>query len=233
MSENIHEGHRNRLKEEVLSADITSPKSPEKLLEMLLFYGVPRQDTAPIAKALLARFGDFSGVLDAEIEDLVSVKGVTRNAAALIKLMRPVGRTYVLSKFKQKDTLKNHDEIGNFIATRYYAIENECFSILCLNRLGKVLSFEMLSDGSTELVSFSVRAFLKKILKTDATAVVIAHNHPGGIALPSKEDIELTLKLKEALDMVSINLIDHVIVGDGDYTSMAQTQNFEYIFKPE
>lgn len=229
MSENIHAGHRDRLRNEILSSDPVKPPSPEKLLEMLLFYGIPRQDTAPIARELIARFGDLSGVLNADIESLVEVKGVTRNAASLIKLMLPISRSYVISKYKEIDALKTLDEVAEYLVSRFYGVEGECFTVLCLNRLGKVLSCEMISGGS-DTVSISLRGFLEKILRTEATAVAIAHNHPSGIALPSRQDVELTRQLKRALDAVSINLLDHIIVADGDYVSMALSKEFDDIF---
>lgn len=231
MSENIHEGHRNRLKTEVLSEGPNALLPPEKLLEMLLFYGIPRQDTAGMARELLRRFGDLKGVLEADIEDLITVKGITRNAASLIKLMVPMGRAYVVSKYQGNKELKNHNDIGQYILTRYFGVKQECFSLLCLNRLGRVISFELLADGNTDVAAVSIRTFLEKVLKTDATAVVIAHNHPSGVALPSKGDVKLTQKLKSTLDAVSVNLLDHIIIGDDTFTSMAISEQFGYLFK--
>ena len=230
MSENIHAGHRNRLKEEVISADVSSQKPPVKLLEMLLFYGIPQKDTAKIAHDLIAHFGDFSGVLDADIDDLLKVSGMTRNAAALIKLMRPVGRTYVLSKFKMKEVLKSHEDIGNYVLTQYFAINQESLSLLCLNRLGKVLSFEIIMTGSIDSVGISTRLVLEKVMRSGATAVVLAHNHPSGIALPSPADVEMTRQIAALLSGISVNLVDHIIIADDDYISMAQSSEFKHIF---
>lgn len=231
MTENIHKGHRNRLKEEIISAEQLQDKSPNKLLEMLLFYGIPRQDTAGISKQLLQTFGDISGVFDADIEDLIKIKGMTRNAASLIKLMRPVCRSYVLSKFKFKETLKSHEEIGNYILAKYFGLSRECFSLLCLNRLGKVISFEVIMYGNVDSVGISIRTVLQKVLKCEATAVVIAHNHPSGVAVPSMMDIEVTKEIKNALRVVSVSLVDHIIVADDDYVSMALSENFGNIFE--
>lgn len=230
MSENIHAGHRNRLKEEIISAEMGDAISPAKLLEMLLFYGIPRQDTAGIAKKLLTTFGDLSGVFDADIEDLIEVGGMTRNAASLIKLMRPVCRSYVLSKFKFKETLISHEEIGNYILAKYFGIDNECFSLLCLDRLGKVISFEIIMQGSVDSVGVSIRTVLQKVLKSGATTVVAAHNHPGGVAIPSVPDIEITKQLVEALSVISVNLIDHIIVANDDFVSMALSEKYSGIF---
>lgn len=230
MSENIHAGHRNRLKEEIISAESGDTLSPAKLLEMLLFYGIPRQDTAGVAKKLLTAFGDLSGVFDADIEDLIEIGGMTRNAASLIKMMRPLCRSYVLSKFKFKETLKSLEDVGNFILAKYFGIENECFSLLCLDRLGKVISFEIVMQGSVDSVGVSVRTVMQRVLKSGATTVVVAHNHPGGVAIPSTQDIAVTEKLSKALSVISVNLIDHVIVANDDFVSMAMSEKYRSVF---
>ncbi len=231
MSENHHQGHRERLKNEFLASKHQEELTPEKLLEMLLFYGIPQKDTAGIARELIKRFGDFSGVMDADIEDLVHTNGMTRNAACLIKLMRPLAHQYILSKFKSKDVLKSLKEIGDHLMTRFVGVDTECCALLCLNRLGKVISFEIIAEGDVDSVGVSNRTILSKVLKTDATAVVLAHNHPGGIALPSPSDIFVTEQVAVALGTVSVNLIDHVIIAGDDYVSMAQSERFDYIFK--
>ena len=230
LSENIHAGHRVRLKEQIINLAPGEDMQDEKLLEMLLFYGIPRQDTVPVARELLSRFGGLSGVFDADIDDLCSVKGITHNAAALIKLQRPLSRAYILSKYSNRETLKNLGEIGDFILTKYFGERGECLGLLCLNCLGKVLSFEKLMTGNIDSVGVSIRTIMEKILKTDASAVVLAHNHPSGIALPSKQDIAITEQVAKALNAVSIDLVDHVIVVDDDYISMAQSAEFSYIF---
>lgn len=230
MSENIHAGHRNRLKEEIVSADITELRPPVKLLEMLLFYGVPQKDTAPMAHELIKTFGSFAGVLEADVDDIVKVSGITKNAASLIKLMLPVLRTYVLEKYTFSNTLKSHSEIGDFLFAKYFAIEKECLSLLCLNHLGQVLSFEIVMTGSVDSVGLSIRDIVSKVIKSNATAAVIAHNHPGGVALPSLQDVAATRELKHALKSISVQLIDHIIISSADYVSMALSNEFSDIF---
>lgn len=229
MSKNIHAGHRNRLREEIISADIAEPKSPVKLLEMLLFYGTPQKDTVPMAHELINTFGSFAGVLEADIDDIVRVTGITRNSASLIKLMLPVVRAYTLEKFATPETLKSLDEIGQYLFAKYFAVKKECLSLLCLNHLGQILSFEMM-PGSIDSVGISVRDIVSKVIKSNATAAVIAHNHPGGVALPSAEDIAITGALKDALSSISVELLDHVVIAADDYVSMAMSNRFRDIF---
>ena len=230
MSENIHSGHRNRLKEQITSSDMAEKILPEKLLEMLLFYGIPQKDTVPIVHELIKNFGSLAGVLEADIEDIVKISGITRNAASLIKLMLPLMRAYALEKYNFNEVLKNHTEIGEYLFGKYFAINKECLSLLCLNRLGKVLSFQIIMTGSVDSVGLSVRDVISKAIKSNATSVVIAHNHPGGIALPSPQDVQITRILKEALDTISVQLLDHVIISAEDYTSMALSKEFADIF---
>ena len=230
MSENIHAGHRNRLKEEIVAADIANLKPPVKLLEMLLFYGTPQKDTAPMAHELIKTFGSFSGVLEADIDDIVKVPGITKNSASLIKLILPLLRTYTLEKHAEPETLKTLDEIGRYLYAKYFAVNKECLSMLCLNHLGKVISFEIIMSGSLDSVGLSVRDVVSKAIKSNATAVVIAHNHPGGVALPSVQDVEVTRRLKNALNAISVELIDHVILTAEDYVSMAASKQFSDIF---
>ena len=230
MSENIHSGHRNRLKEQITSSDMAEKILPEKLLEMLLFYGIPQKDTVPIVHELIKNFGSLAGVLEADIEDIVKISGITRNAASLIKLMLPLMRAYALEKYNFNEVLKNHTEIGEYLFGKYFAINKECLSLLCLDRLGKVLSFQIIMTGSVDSVGLSVRDVISKAIKSNATSVVIAHNHPGGIALPSPQDVQITRILKEALDTISVQLLDHVIISAEDYTSMALSKEFADIF---
>lgn len=231
MKENIHAGHRERLKNQILSDKVAEEVLPAKLLEMLLFYGIPQKDTAKIAHDLLQNFGSFAGVFEADIDELVKVKGMTRNAASLIKLMKPIGREYVLSKYCNVECLKSPKEIGDFILAQYFGLQGENFSLLCINRLGKVLSFEVIMQGSVDSVGVSPRLVVEKVLKHGATSVVIAHNHPGGIAIPSPADEEITKQLADLLKGISVNLVDHIIVADDDYISMASSRQYEYIFK--
>ncbi len=231
MSENVHKGHRERLKNEIVSKKRLSEIQNDKLLEMLLFYGIPQKDTAWIARELLTRFGSLSGVIDADIEELCSVKGMTRNAASLIKLIRPVARNYILSKYQSDELLKSLTDIGKYMMVQFSLVDTECCAMLCLNRLGKVLSFEIVGEGDVDSVGISPRTVLEKVLKTEATAVVLAHNHPGGIAIPSERDVIITSEIIGALRAVSINLIDHIIIADDDYVSMAQSDKFKYLFE--
>lgn len=230
MTENIHAGHRDRLRSEFLS--ISNPMNiPEhKLLEMLLFYGIPQKDTNPIAHELINRFGSFSAVFEADVTELCKVKGMTKNAATLIKLILPIAKTYIDKKYDDNEYLKTLEDIGRFIVKKFFAVNAEQCALLSLNRMGKVLSYDILSEGDIDSVGISIRSIIERIIQTGATAVVLAHNHPGGIALPSPADVSITQAISVALKTIGVNFCDHIIVASDDYISMAQSSEYKELF---
>ena len=231
MATNLHDGHRNRLRDEFLSLGENQTMHDHKLLEMLLFYAIPRKDTNPIAHELINTFGSFAGVFDAEVEDLAKIKGMTKNAAVLIKSILPIARAYIESKSDTNKCIKTFEDMGSFFMAKYLGIKSETASMLCLNGKGEILSFEVLSDGDLDSTGLSIRTVLQQVIKTSATAVVIAHNHPSGVALPSPADVEITKMVADALKTISVHLIDHIIIANNDYVSMAQSSKYEHIFK--
>lgn len=231
MVENIHSGHRDRLRQEFLSHSETSASMPEhKLLEMLLFYGIPQKDTNPIAHSLIDRFGSLAGVLEANADELAKVKGMTKNAACLIKLMLPVARAYINGKYSDDACLRSLDDVGRYILTKYFAVSVEQCSLLCLNRTGKILSYDVIAEGDIDSVGVSIRTIIERIIQTGATSVVLAHNHPGGVALPSSQDAAVTEAISKALKTISVNFCDHIIIAGEDYISMAQSAGYKELF---
>ncbi len=230
MKNNIHAGHRDRLRNEFLSNQDPTRMPEHKLLEMLLFYGIPQKDTNPIAHDLLTRFGSFSAVFEADVAELAAVKGMTKNAAALIKLMIPLAKLYINGKYEKPDCFTNMSDIGEFIFMKYLAATNEKLCLLCLDSLGSMLSFDVISEGTLDSVGAGIRSIIERALQLRAHSIVISHNHPGGIAVPSREDVEVTLALKEAANLLSIKLCDHIIVAGNDYISMAESSEYKEIF---
>ena len=228
--QNLNAGHRDRMREEFMK--LRSDSMPDyKILEMLLFYGIPRKDTRTIAKTLLNTFGSISGVLEADVTDLKSVKGMTANAACLIKLVLPLAKKYNDSKSGGKGHLHSFEEIGEFAVAQFFTVTCERAILICMDRAGKVLGVQVLAEGDFDSAGISVRTIIGHILQTGATSVVLAHNHPSGIALPSPEDICVTRQIVDALKVISVNLVDHIIVSDNDYVSMAQSKEFKEIFE--
>ncbi len=230
MGDNIHEGHRQRLKREFLNNGIDEKTPPHKILELLLFFCIQRSDTNPLAHELIEKFGSIAGVLDAPIEELTKFKGLTESNAILLKMIIPISRLYYIEKGNKDNAFLNIDEVGEFLIDKYRGFTVEKFSILTLDATGKKLSFDFLSEGDIDKVGISTRQIMKYAINANAVTVIIAHNHPGGTALPSATDIKLTRQLKTALSHAEITLLDHIVISNDDYVSMAQSREYEDIF---
>ena len=232
MDKNLHNGHRERVRQEFLQYGFDQNTPPHKILELLLFYCVQRADTNPIAHALTQKYGSVAGVLDAPIEELAAFKGLSERSAVLLKMIMPIARRYLYDKAEQKPTFCSLDAIGKYIFSRYIGETQEKIGVMCLDAKGSLLNFAFLSEGDLSSVGLSMRELAKTVLSCSATAAVLYHNHPNGIAVPSDSDVSLTEQAAETLCKIGVQLIDHVIVGDTDFVSMAQSERYGYIFIP-
>ena len=218
----IHDGHRQRMKERFLAEGLDN-FSDIQVLELLLFYAVPRQDTNPIAHALLERFGTMAQVLETPVTELEKVKGVGHNAAVLLNLSTELGRRYQVSRMMQTRILASVEECGKYLVPRFFGRRNETVFILCLDAKCKVLGCVEVGEGSVNSAGVPVRRIVETALAYNATTVILAHNHPSGLALPSGEDVQTTHRVAAALNAVEISLADHIVVADDDFVSIVQS----------
>ena len=227
---NIHDGHRDRMRERFSKTGFEGMQEHE-ILEMLLYYSVPRRDTNPIAHNLIDRFGSLAGVLEAKEEQLLLVDGITQNSATLIKMILPMFHQYS-KKSISGVKLQTSQETGEFLCDYYTGITNERVMVICLDASCKMLAFEKVCDGDSGSCLINCRKLIEIILKYPLTvAVILAHNHPGGVALPSREDVDSTVELIKMLRNVNINLVAHfIIVKKDDFDSMASSANFKSFF---
>lgn len=230
MGENIHSGHRERVKRDFLENGFNETTPPHKIIEMLLFYSIPRKDTNETAHELLNRFGSVSGILDASVEQLTEVPGVNINTAALIKLIIPIARIYKSDKSTAAEKFESIDGLCDYLMNKYFGYDREVFTVLSLTAGGKLIGCDVLSEGNISEVNISTREVIETVLKRRAACAVIAHNHPDGVALPSREDIDVTETVKNALSHINVKLLDHIVIAGDDYVSMAQSKCFKYIF---
>ena len=218
----IHDGHRQRLKDRFLEEGLDG-FTQVQALELLLFYCIPRKDTNPIAHELIERFGSFSQVLEAPAAELCKVPGVSRSTAAFLHLNREVGRFYLVDRMQKNTVLGTMDACAAYMVPHFYGRTVETVYLLCLDAKCKVLCCKEIGEGSVNSAGISVRKIVETALGANATSVVLAHNHPSGLALPSEEDVQTTRRIALALQAVEIILVDHIIVADDDYVSMAQS----------
>ena len=218
---NLHEGHRERKRRQFLESGLDSFQEHE-VLELLLYYAIPRKDTNPIAHSLLREFGSLDAVFAAPIERLMEVGGIGENAAALIHLILPLYRRIRVSAMAQETIITSPEAAGAFFLDRFAGERTEVMYQACLDAKGKLLSVQRLASGDVNFVHADIRSIVQNALLCRASAVVLAHNHPSGVALPSESDNAVTLQVHQVLQSVGVTLFDHIIVADDDFVSLRE-----------
>lgn len=226
-----HSGHRLRLKQRFLRDGNFDNFEPHNILEYLLFNTIPIRDTNEIAHRLINHFGSLSKVFDAPYRELIKVEGVGPHTATLIKAVLPIARAYARDKDKVGVILYNINQSVQFLKEKYIGYNEEVFSIVCMDNCGKVLAYEVITRGTVDMVHIDTRKMLEILLTTNATAVIAAHNHPAGVALPSAEDIAATRNIAVACSSMNVELLDHVIITGIDGVSIRASGNCNDIFE--
>lgn len=226
----IHSGHRQRMKEEYLSRGLDG--MPEhRTLELLLFYAIPQGDVNGLAHELIERFGSLAGVLDAPVEELMKVPGVGQHTAVLLSLIPAVGGKYLESRLRMEpdDCMRSSREIRKALQPYYFGAREEMVYLMGLDAKLKLLGIRKVSEGTANTTQITARKVMEHALSLGASAVVLAHNHPSGLALPSAEDKLATARLKKLLADVDIELRDHVIFVDDDMVSLRDSGMLELL----
>jgi len=222
----VHDGHRARLKERFLEHELDS-FNELNALELLLSYAIPRRDTNVIAHNLLDRFGSLAGVMDASFHELCEVDGIGENAAILIRLIPQMMRKASISETDDMTVIKNSRDAGQYLVPRFMNRKEERLILLCLDARKRIISCTEMSKGVVNAVEANTRKIIETALRCRACSIIIAHNHPSGLALPSKEDDNLTYQLRNSIELVGIKLVDHIIVSGNSFTSYADAGFFE------
>ena len=216
--ENLHEHHRLRMKARFLKEGFKGFSEHEKL-EMLLFYAVPRQNTNETGHELLRRFGSISKVLEADVSELCKVKGISEHSAILFKIVLSMCESYVLDKTPHVDHYE-YDEMGRFFCSYYAGKTKESLSAVYLDNAMNVIRSEQFSEGDVNIASIDVKRLVTSCINCGASSVVLAHNHPSGVVIPSSDDIEANATLAVTLNMLNITLVEHYIVSDDTYSGI-------------
>ena len=223
MPDSIHSGHRERLRKRFFAEGL-SGFAEHEVLELVLFFARPRGDMNPTAHRLIERFGSFSNVLDAPVEELMKVEGVGKTSATLIKMIPQLGGYYLDSRTQTGDVLNTTERAGEYFIPKFLGKKSEEVYLAALDDRRKVLRCTRISKhGIVNAVHISIRKIVAEALAADAAGVLLAHNHPGGNALPSDSDKLVTFQAYKALKLVSVQLVDHIIVADDDFVSLADS----------
>ena len=217
----LHDGHRQRCKRRYLAAGAEG-MDDHQLLELLLFFAIPRQDTNETAHRLVRQFGSMQGVLRASADELMTVDGVGENAAVLLRLAGDIALRARCSAMPQT-VLNSTERTGVYFMELLAGEKKELLYQVCLDGKGKLLSCRCITKGTVTSSPLQIRQVVENALYSGADSVLLAHNHPSGVALPSQADIVVTQQVRDALAPLGIKLRDHIIVADRDYVSMAQS----------
>lgn len=194
-----------------------------QVLELLLFYCVPRRDTNELAHRLIDRFGSVSRVMDASVSELMKVQGIGEYAATFLHLTKEAGRYYRVDSTRKGVQIRDVEDCGRYMLPYFIGRQVETVFLLCLNANCNVICCREVGEGEINSAILSPRAVVEIALAEKASTVVLAHNHPSGVALPSQEDILATRRLAAALATVDVTLFDHLIIADEDFVSLAQS----------
>ena len=226
---NVHKGHRQKVRQRYLANGLEGEPA-HNVLELLLFYAIPYKDTNPIAHALIDRFGSLSGVLRAGVPELASVKGMGENAAILLHLVLDVYKAYADDLLQTGDTMETAEEIVAYMRPKFINSADEKVYVLCFGANGKLLAVRKVAQGDLVGARIDMRAIAAIVLETNAQDVVLRHNHPNGVASPSGDDIETTKQLYAFLNTMHAHLVNHIIVTENGYYSMADKSRFVHLF---
>ncbi|HAJ31946.1 MAG TPA: hypothetical protein DCK79_01010 [Candidatus Atribacteria bacterium] len=216
-------GHRKRLKQKYEQNGINGWLDYE-ILEFILFYAIPRKDTKLIAKRLLSKFKTIRGILDADRKEIESVKGISKNSALFIKLLRDITIHYMEQNIHERDLLSSPKLVYDYLKSELKGLADEEFKMMFLDSRNQLISMESLKNGTVNRVIVFPRKIVERALYNHAVGVIIAHNHPSGSIEPSAEDQSITETIKEALNTVDIKLLDHIIIGGNGYFSFRENR---------
>ncbi len=228
---NVHAGHRDRLRARFLKEGLDNFED-HNVLELLLFYCIPVRDTNGDAHNLMDRFGSLSAVFDADFNELCEVKGIGDKSATLIKMIPELFRKYEIDKLDKAElALADSKSIANYVSKYFKGLTEEHLYVLCMDSNCRPLAFDAVSKGKKNVTAVERKQIIMCAAKTDATNVILVHNHPSGITAPSRADINVTIQIADFLKEAGFLLADHIIIGHGDeYFSFRDNPKWKNLF---
>ncbi|MEM9781048.1 MAG: DNA repair protein RadC [Pseudomonadota bacterium] len=214
--------HRQRLRQRLMTAGATALADYE-MLELVLFRAIPRRDVKPLAKRLIATFGDLAGVFAAPPSRLSEVQGVGDTVIAELKIVEASAQRLAQSRVLGRTALGGWEALIDYCTTAMAHRETEQFRVLFLDRKNVLIADEAQGEGTVDHVPVYPREIARRALALNASAAIIVHNHPSGDVEPSRADIQTTGQVEAALRTVGVVLHDHVVIGRAGATSFRAT----------
>ncbi len=204
--------HRKRTKERFLNGDPNSFLDYD-ILEMILFYIIPRIDVKPIAKKMIDKFKNLSGITIAKREELSEFIGNPDSLLFFLRLNKEISTRNCIQELSKENILRNWSEVIKYLKIRIGSINYEEFHVLCLDTKYRLIEDIHISSGTIDEVYVYKRDFIKKVVQSNTKYVILSHNHPSGSIEPSESDLKITEELEKALHVIEISVIDHIIIG--------------------
>ncbi|MBQ1211880.1 MAG: RadC family protein [Clostridia bacterium] len=221
---NPHKDHRSRVKARFMAEGLGGFEE-HNALELLLFYAIPQKDTNELAHALLARFGNLAGVLDADPAVLMEVDGIGEHAATLLKLIPQLAGRYYAECEVEEGSAMTADALGRMFVAKFLGETNEVVYLTMLDNSMRIIDTIKVFNGSVNSAHISPRMLAEPCILRKAAIAVIAHNHPNGVAVPSSEDMTTTTNIDLALKSLGIPLLEHYIIASGKYLPLMYKMN--------
>ena len=222
-------GHRDRLRRKYLENSANLVYDYE-VLELLLTYAIPRKDVKPIAKELLERFGSIEKVFSPSARQLSAIKGIGPNTAVLITLVKDIQSRCEKSKNENVKYVESSKSAVEYFKNLLKSETREKFLAASIDNSNRIISCRTLASGDMNHIDINPRDIIETVLLDNASRVIIAHNHPGGMAEPSAADIDLTLNVRNILTSVNVELSDHIIIGENSALSMRESYRYSKYF---
>ena len=220
MEAQSYEGHRKRLREKFGQSGLSAFLDYE-IVELLLTLGTPRKDCKPQAKEAINRFKTLRGVLEAPPEELQKIKGITAHNTFVIKFVQEVAEESLREQLLNKPYCKSSKEVFDYLCLSMRDLKKEVFKVMFLNSQNQIIEIEDLFEGTLNVSAVYPREIIQSAVKHKATGLIFVHNHPAGNPQPSDNDKQLTRDLVSACNIMQINVLDHIIIGDNRYFSFA------------
>ena len=203
-------GHRQRLRERFCRSGLNGLQDYEAI-ELLLSYAIPRRDVKPLAKALLREYGSIAGLMDAPVYSLIEKHGIGNSSAVLIRLVREICVSYLEQRARAADLMESTQDAEDFVRMKLGGCQQETLMTIFINSRNRIIGYD-LEPGTVDQAVVYVRELAKRAVLSNATGIIIAHNHPSGLCVPSPEDIRITGIVSKALEPFGIRLFCHLLV---------------------
>lgn len=217
----LHVGHRQRVRDRYLSEGLDAFKDHE-VLELLLFYCMPKRDTNPVAHAMLQEYGSLSGLFEADPRDIERRCGLSLATAILLTMAGPLTRRYLKQRWGERPILGTSARAGEFAVSLFAGRPYEVFYVICLDAQNRVNHAALVHEGTLNEAPVYPRLIVEAALRHKANSVILSHNHPGGSLAASGPDLDVTRRIRSALTPISIPVVDHIIVAGERYASLAE-----------